>query len=59
MRIHHFPETDTLYIELADRVSASSEAVTDDLIVDLDEQGIPVGVTLERCSETPSLIRHD
>jgi hypothetical protein len=33
MKIRYFPDTDTLYIELADRVSRSSEAVSDDLIV--------------------------
>jgi len=38
MKIRYFPDTDTLYIELADRVSSSSEAVSDNLIVDLDEQ---------------------
>jgi hypothetical protein len=34
-----FPEPDTLTIELADRVSSSSEAVSDNLIVDFDERG--------------------
>jgi uncharacterized protein YuzE len=41
-----FPEPDTLTIELADRVSSSSEAVSDNLIVDFDERGKPVGMTL-------------
>ena len=41
----------TLYIELADRVSSSSEAVSDNLIVDFDELGKPVGVTLEHYSQ--------
>ena len=36
----------TLYIELADRVSCCSEAVSYNLIVDFDELGKPVGVTL-------------
>ena len=47
MKIRYFPDTDTLYIELADRASSSSEAVSDHLIVDFDERGKPVGVTLE------------
>ena len=41
----------TLYIELADRVSSSSEAVSDNLIVDFDELGKPVSVTLEHYSK--------
>ena len=51
IKIRYFPETDTLYIELADRVSSSSEAVRDNLIVDFDAQGNPVGVTLEHDSQ--------
>jgi len=47
MKIRYFPDTDTLYIELADRASCSSEAVSDHLIVDFDEECKPVGVTLE------------
>ncbi len=45
MKIRYFPDTDTLHIELADRVSSSSEAMSDNLIVDFDELGKPVGVT--------------
>ncbi|MEY4802512.1 MAG: hypothetical protein RLZZ274_1243 [Cyanobacteriota bacterium] len=51
MKIRYFPDTDTLHIELADRVSSSSEAVSDNLIVDFDELGKPVGVTLEHYSQ--------
>ena len=51
MKIRHVPDTDTLYIELADRASSSSEAVSDQLIVDFDEGGKPVGVTLEHYSQ--------
>ena len=51
MKIRYFPETDTFYIELADRASSSSEAVSDNLIVDFDEGGKPVGVTLEHYSQ--------
>ena len=51
MKIRTFPEPDTLTIELADRVSSSSEAVSDNLIVDFDVRGKPVGVTLEHYSQ--------
>ena len=51
MKIQYFPDTDTLYIGLADRESDSSEAVSDNLIVDFDEFGKPVGVTLEHYSQ--------
>ena len=42
-----FPEANTLDIELADRVSSSSDTVSDNLIVDFDELGKPLAVTLE------------
>ena len=50
MKIRYFPDTDTLYISLAKRDSSSSEAISDNLIVDLDAQGRPVGVTVEHDS---------
>jgi uncharacterized protein YuzE len=51
MKICYFRDTDTLYIELADRASCSSEAVSDHLIVDFDEECKLVGVTLEHYSQ--------
>jgi uncharacterized protein YuzE len=36
MKIHYFPDTDTLYIALAERDSCSSEAISDNLIIDFD-----------------------
>ncbi len=51
MKIWSFPDIDTLYIELADRVSSSSEAVSDNLIVDIDALGKPVGANLEHDSQ--------
>lgn len=50
MKIRYFPDTDTLYIALADRASSASQAITDNLIIDFDDQGRPVGVTLEHYS---------
>ncbi len=51
MKIRYFPDTDTLTIALAERASTSSEAISDNLIVDFDSQGRPVGVTLEQYSQ--------
>lgn len=51
MKIRCFPEPDTLTIALAERDSSSSQAINDNMIVDFDAQGRPVGVTLEHDSE--------
>jgi len=52
MKIQYFPDTDTLYIDLADRPSVESEVVSESLIVDIDEKGKPVGITIEHYSQT-------
>ena len=51
MKLNYFPDTDTLYIDLADRPSVESEVVNENLVIDLDEQGRPVGITLEHYSQ--------
>ena len=51
MKIRYVPDTATLYIALAERDSSSSEAINDNLIVDFDGQGRPVGVTIEHYSQ--------
>ena len=50
MKISYFPDTDTLYLALADRDSTRSEAINDNLIVDFDGQGRHVALTLEHYS---------
>ncbi len=52
MKIQYFPDTDTLYIDLASRPSTESEVINENLIVDLDDQGKPVGITIEHYSAT-------
>lgn len=52
MKIQYFPDTDTLYIDLANRPSTESEAISESLIVDLDSGGKPVGITIEQYSQT-------
>lgn len=52
MKLTYFPDTDTLYIDLADRPSTESEVINDNLVVDLDSEGRPVGITLEHYSQT-------
>ncbi|MEB3269322.1 MAG: DUF2283 domain-containing protein [Leptolyngbya sp.] len=52
MKLTYFPDTDTLYINLADRPSVESEVLNDNLIIDLDSSGRPVGITVEHYSQT-------
>ena len=52
MKIQYFPDTDTLYIGLANRSSTASEVISESIIVDLDADGKPVGITIEHYSQT-------
>lgn len=52
MKIQYFPDTDTLYIDLANRPSTESEVINENLTVDLDRAGNPVGITIENYSQT-------
>ncbi|MBD2105500.1 DUF2283 domain-containing protein [Nodosilinea sp. FACHB-13] len=46
LKLTYFPNADTLYIDLADRPSAESEGLNENLIIDLDNEGRPVGITV-------------
>jgi uncharacterized protein YuzE len=49
MKLHYYPETDSLYIDLNARVSVDSREISDGLIVDFDEHGI-VGIDIQEAS---------
>jgi uncharacterized protein YuzE len=47
MKLHYYPETDSLYIELRDRPGADVREVGDGIIVDVDAEGNPVGIDID------------
>jgi uncharacterized protein YuzE len=59
MKLNYFPETDSLYIELASRPGADAEEVRPGVVLDLDEAGAIVGIDIERASELLDLSRVD
>ncbi|MFZ9736924.1 MAG: DUF2283 domain-containing protein [Prochlorotrichaceae cyanobacterium] len=50
MQIRYFPETDTLVIELSSRSSTYTEAVTENLILDYDDQDQVIAITIDHYS---------
>ena len=50
MKVHYYPETDSLYIELKSTASVESHEVSDGLVVDLDKAGAAVGLEIEHLS---------
>ena len=51
MRLHYYPETDSLYVEFKDGPGVETREVTDGLNVDLDAGGEVVGFDIEQASQ--------
>ena len=47
MKIKYFPDTDTALIEFADRMVAETREISQDIYVDMDEDGHLVSMTIE------------
>ncbi len=50
MKLHYYPETDSLYIDLNAKPGSDSREVADGLVVDFDAEGNVVGIDIERAS---------
>lgn len=50
MKLHYYPETDSLYIELKRAPGAETVEVAEGLLVDLDAEGDVVGFDIDRAS---------
>jgi len=50
MKLHYYPETDSLYIELKDVPGVETREIVEGLIVDLDANGDVVGFDIEGAS---------
>ncbi|HUP01207.1 MAG TPA: DUF2283 domain-containing protein [Gemmatimonadota bacterium] len=59
MKFSYHADTDSLYIDLADRPSVDSREVASDVVVDLDAEGRIVGIEIQHASEVVDLSRLD
>ena len=50
MKLRYYADTDSLYIDLADRPSADSREVTPGVVLDFDADGFLVGIDIDRAS---------
>jgi uncharacterized protein YuzE len=50
MKLHYYPETDSLYIELKSSPGVEARQIVEGLIVDLDAQGDVVGFDIDHAS---------
>jgi uncharacterized protein YuzE len=51
MKLHYYPETDSLYIELKSTPGIEAREIVDGLVVDFDAEGDVVGLDIERASK--------
>jgi uncharacterized protein YuzE len=51
MRIQYFPETDTLYVDLVERAATDSWEIGDGIVIDIDDEGHPVGIDIDQASK--------
>ena len=57
MKFHYYPETDSLYIDLSERVSADSREVAPGVVLDFDSDGQLVGIDIDNASRVVDLSR--
>ncbi len=50
MKLHYYPETDSLYIELKSTPGVETREIADGLVADLDAEGGVVGLDIEHAS---------
>lgn len=50
MKLHYYPETDSLYIELRSTPGTEAREIVEGLVVDLDANGDVVGFDIDHAS---------
>jgi uncharacterized protein YuzE len=51
MKLHYYPETDSLYIDLNARPVVDSREIADGLAIDFDGEGQIVGLDIQQASQ--------
>jgi uncharacterized protein YuzE len=51
LKLHYYPETDSLYVEFQRRPGVDAREIAPDIRLDLDAQGRPVGLDIDHASE--------
>ena len=57
MKFHHYPDTNSLYIDLAERAGADSQEVAPGVVLDFDAEGKLVGMDIDHASSVVNLSR--
>ena len=51
MKLNYYPETDSLYIDLAEKTSTESREVSQGIVLDYDADGNLVGIDIDNASK--------
>ena len=55
MKLNYHPDTDSLYIDLSERVSAESREISEGVVLDYDSEGRLVGIDIDNASKKVEL----
>lgn len=55
MKLHYYPETDSLYIDLIDATAEDSQEVRPGIVLDFDAHGRLVGIDIDHASRNATL----
>jgi uncharacterized protein YuzE len=55
MKLSYYSETDSLYIDLSERVSVESREISTGIVLDYDADGNLVGIDIDNASEKVQL----
>jgi len=55
MKLNYYPETDSLYIDLAEREGSQSTEVSEGIVLDYDSKGNLVGIDIDNASKKLNL----
>lgn len=55
MKFHYYPKTDSLYIDLSEKVSVDSREVAPGVVLDFDAKGHLVGIDIDHASKVVNL----
>lgn len=55
MKLNYYPETDSLYIDLAERPSVESREISEGVVLDYDAEGKLVGIDIDNASHKVEL----
>jgi uncharacterized protein YuzE len=50
MKLNYYPETDSLYIDLSEKMSVESREISEGVVLDYDAEGILVGIDIDNAS---------